>query len=141
MDRRERGIRPEELQRLDWEDVDFDQGVIHIRKRVLKVNNDRNVPLAENCREWLERVPVRTGLVAPESGFRYRFDAVRRAAGFSVRGASGEAWSSDVLRHSYASYWLALHKNRPQLAEDMGNSVVMIKKHYRRLENRMDSEA
>jgi len=26
----------------------------------------------------------------------------------------------DVLRHSYGSYWLVKHKNRAQLAENMG---------------------
>jgi hypothetical protein len=34
-------------------------------------------------------------------------------------------------RHSFGSYWLALHKNRAELVELMGNSVQVIKVHYR----------
>ncbi len=37
------------------------------------------------------------------------------------------------MRHSYGSYWLAAHKQRAVLGEHMGNSVEMIKKHYKRV--------
>jgi hypothetical protein len=57
---------------------------------------------------------------------------VRAAAGFSVRGNKGEPWPADVLRHSYASCWLTIYKNRAELAELMGNSAAIIGKHYRR---------
>jgi hypothetical protein len=50
-----------------------------------------------------------------------------------VRRASGiTPWPVDCLRHSFASYWLAVNKNRAELAEIHGNSVGIIKKHYRR---------
>lgn len=35
-----------------------------------------------------------------------------------------------AMRHSFASYWLAVHKNAPALAEIMGNSVPIIRRHY-----------
>jgi hypothetical protein len=79
--------------------------------------------------------------VAPKAGFRYRFDAVRAAAGYSVRGHDGEEWQSDVLRHSFASYWLAIHKNRAELAEYMGNSAKIIGKHYRRVMAQSEAQA
>lgn len=50
-------------------------------------------------------------------------------------GHDGEArktWPADVLRHSFASYWLAVHQDRARLAEVMGNSVEVIARHYRR---------
>lgn len=34
------------------------------------------------------------------------------------------------MRHSFASYWLAVNKNAPELAEIMGNTVPIIRKHY-----------
>ena len=40
-------------------------------------------------------------------------------------------WPQDVLRHSYGSYWLGKYKQRAVLAEHMGNSLQIIKKHYR----------
>lgn len=38
----------------------------------------------------------------------------------------------DALRHSFASYWLPIHADRPRLAELMGNSPEIIARHYRR---------
>ena len=42
-------------------------------------------------------------------------------------------WPQDVLRHSYGSYWLGKYKQRAVLAEHMGNSLQIIKKHYRQV--------
>jgi hypothetical protein len=43
---------------------------------------------------------------------------------------SSAFWDQDIMRHSFASYWLAVHKNAPALAEIMGNTVPIIRKHY-----------
>jgi integrase len=126
------GIRPEELHKLNWRDVNLTEGFVDIRSNVSKVKEARLVRLSENCKAWLAPCAARVGVVAPKAGFRYRFDAVRAAAGFSVRGNKGEPWPADVLRHSYASCWLAIYKNRAELAELMGNSPAIIGKHYRR---------
>jgi hypothetical protein len=62
--------------------------------------------------------------------------------GFRLHGENedGEIWVEDVLRHSYASYWLAIHKNRAQLAENMGNSLTMFKKHYKQVVKNSDAK-
>ncbi len=65
----------------------------------------------------------------------------RGAAGYSVRGQGGEGWQSDVLRHSFASYWLAIHKKRTELAEHMGNSTKIIGKHYWRVIAQTEAQA
>jgi len=135
------GIRPEELHRLDWKDVNLSEGSAFISADVSKVAEARAVPLSENCKAWLATSSTRTGLIAPKAGFRYRFDMVRSAAGYAVRGQGGEEWQSDVLRHSFASYWLAIHKNRAELAEHMGNSAKIIGKHYRRVMAQTEAQA
>ena len=43
---------------------------------------------------------------------------------------SNECGTKNIMRHSFASYWLATHKNAPELAEIMGNTVPIIRKHY-----------
>jgi hypothetical protein len=74
--------------------------------------------------EWLKPYRKKTGqIVGP--GFRKDWDSVRQSAGI-------ERWPVDVLRHTYGSHWLAVHKNRADLAERMGNSVQIIKRNYRR---------
>jgi integrase len=135
------GIRPEELHKLNWRDVNLAEGFVDIRSTVSKVKEGRHVPLSENCKAWLAPCVGFSGPVAHKEGFRYRFDAVRAAAGFSVRGNKGEPWPADVLRHSYASCWLTIHKNRAELAELMGNSAAIIGKHYRRPVPQAEAEA
>ena len=83
------GIRPEELHRLDWADVSLAESSAFTRADVSKVGEARQVPLSQNCTAWLETVSVRSGAIAPKAGFRYRFDAVWAAAGYSVRGNEG----------------------------------------------------
>lgn len=64
-----------------------------------------------------------------------RLKRFRAACGFKTnrKNPDGPRWDEDVLRHCYASYWLAKHKDRPHLAENMGNSLKMIKDHYKRI--------
>ena len=39
------------------------------------------------------------------------------------QGAAASAWDQDIMRHSFASCWLWMNKNAPELAEIMGNTV------------------
>jgi integrase len=136
------GIRPEELHRLNWRDIDLENNSIYISKSVSKVNDDRNVPITENLRAWLLSIKNRTGVIAPASSFRRRFNTVRPVAGFRTwQSPKGDIWHHDVLRHTYGSCWLAIHQNRPLLAEHMGNSVRIITKHYKRMVSRGQAEA
>jgi integrase len=136
------GIRPEELHRLNWRDIDLENNSIYISKNVSKVNDDRNVPITENLRAWLLSIENRTGVIAPASSFRRRFNTVRPVAGFRTwQSPKGDIWHHDVLRHTYGSCWLAIHQNRPLLAEHMGNSARIITKHYKRMVSRGQAEA
>jgi integrase len=136
------GIRPEELHRLNWRDIDLEHNTIYIGKSVSKVNDDRNVPITENLRAWLLSIEHRTGVIAPASSFRRRFNTIRPVAGFRTwKCPKGDPWHHDVLRHTYGSCWLAIHQNRPLLAEHMGNSVRIITKHYKRMVSRGQADA
>jgi len=48
---------------------------------------------------------------------------------------------ADILRHTFGLSWLAIHKNRPLLAEIMGNSVPVITKDYKRTMSLEQAEA
>lgn len=70
-----------------------------------------------------------------EMTWKRQFDLIRIAAGLipnpkDERPADSRIWDEDIMRHSFASYWLAVHKNAPALAEIMGNTVPIIRKHY-----------
>jgi len=97
------GMRRGELFRLQWEDVDFDRGFIHLRTP--KGGQDQKIPLNQAARELLEAHP-RTGspYVFPGRGGKQRTDInkqvgrIKEAAGLpkSFRALHG-------LRHVYAS--------------------------------------
>jgi integrase len=137
------GLRPNsEAELLEWKDVHFGTGDIHVLNSTSKTKLERFVPMEANLIAWLETCPIREpGPIIGKSHqkFRMAWEEVKRAIGFKVglapeKGwpALAREWPSDITRHTYASYWLAVHKNRAELAERMGNTEAMIKKHYRR---------
>lgn len=136
------GLRPSEAERLTWQDIHFVTGDIHVRRETSKVKEERFVPMEQNLLAWLERCPHRpNGSIIGKSHqiFRQAWEDVRRLTGYRIgkepNGGWAEVtktWPSDVLRHTYGSMWLAVHKSRSELAERMGNSEAVIKQHYRR---------
>jgi len=134
------GIRPEEILKLDWKDINLETGQIYISKLVSKTGDDREVPIFRNAKAWLLTC-VRNGAVCPKSSFNRRLLTLREAVGIQTWRRAGEPWGHDILRHTFGSSWLAIHKNRPMLAEIMGNSVPVITKHYKRTLSVAQAEA
>lgn len=123
------GLRRAEIERLNWNDIDFESGQIEVEAEDEDEGDSeqnktgwRFVKIEPNLREWLLPVRKHRGPVTPDD-FQKQFDQTRKAAGIT-------AWPSNALRHSFASYWLAVFKDINALALQMGNSPAMIKKHY-----------
>jgi integrase len=134
------GIRPEELApplksdaRVEWSDVKWAQGIIRVRAEVSKVGKARNVKIEPALGKWLETYRLKKGPIAP-ANWRKLFRATRTAAKI-------EAWPDDCLRHSFATYWLQVHRDAPALALEMGNSVDIILERYSKvLDDPQDAE-
>ena len=126
------GIRSEEIQRLEWSDVRLDRGMIDVRSETAKTRQRRLVPIQPNLQAWLEPYRGFEGTVCPDRIDNYIRFLTAPEEGYSWRQRSKRAiqWKANGLRHSYGSYRLAIIQNAPQVAEEMGNSVPMIKKHY-----------
>jgi len=123
------GIRPEELAPplkddagVEWSDVKWAQGIIRVRAEVSKVGKPRNVKIEPTLAKWLAPYRHAKGRIAP-SKWREHFRNARTAAGITE-------WPTDCLRHSFASYWLQIHRDAPALALEMGNSVEVILERY-----------
>lgn len=128
------GLRPSECQLLQWEDIHLTERVIHIRPEITKVKESRNVPIEENLGAWLSaHKGERSGFVTIQKNFTNSLRKFRIALGYRSSGGDNDSspYPQDVTRHSYASYWLARYKHREHLAENMGNSLEMIKRHYK----------
>jgi integrase len=124
------GLRPGEAEQLDWGQVDFATKSIEVLGSTSKGRETRHVHMEPTLIKWLRPYAKKSGLVVGPN-FRKNFETVKRACGYDPK-AKATRWVQDILRHSFASYWLPIHKNRNALAEEMGNSVEVIKDHYRK---------
>ncbi len=131
------GLRPGEAQQLKWEQVHFATGQIEVLKSTTKIKETRFVTLEPLLAEWL--LPYRNahGRIAG-TNFTKDWKAVRQAAGYSEE---SRPWPVDVLRHTFGTNWLAVHRDRARLAEEMGNTTSIIKKYYKRAIPRQTAEA
>lgn len=131
------GLRRAEIERLDWSEVDFDDGHVEVtaEKSKSKVAN-RFIPIQPNLREWLLPLRRLRGSVTPEDRFEFRqlFEQARKDAGI-------EEWPDNALRHSFASYHVAHFKDAKGLALEMGHTDSgMLFNHYRALVRPKEAE-
>lgn len=125
-------IRPKELARLSWADIDLTARAVTLRGKVAKMRGRRVVSISDNPAEFLlEHAPKKTPLVC--GNWRKHFDALKLAAGF-------ETWIPDGLRHTGISMHLAQHKDEGQTAQWAGNSPTVIHKHYKGLVKAADAK-
>ncbi|WP_157894988.1 hypothetical protein [Verrucomicrobium sp. GAS474] len=119
--------------RLQWEDFDWKEGVIHIRREVAKgtrkKDNERWVPINDALRAWIPAADrKKAGPVASRTQ-KYIFDDFRALlikANEKLEKKLRE-WPDNGPRHSFASYFLAAYPERgaAELARIMGNSETV----------------
>jgi len=136
------GVRAAELRKLDWGNVDMEQGFIEITAEIAKTSSQRIIPIQDNLRAWLKDYAKKSGPVTPSTNLRKLLDASRRAVGFGKPGSETEEerkarvklkeWPSNAMRHSFGSYRLAQCQDKPRVAMEMGNTPLMIDQHYKR---------
>ncbi|HEY5894055.1 MAG TPA: hypothetical protein VIT91_12565, partial [Chthoniobacterales bacterium] len=67
--------------------------------------------MAENCVEWLRLHP---GCAIAPSGYQRLFATIAKSAGATP-------WPRNAMRHSFASYHLAAHRNETATQAQMGH--------------------
>lgn len=107
------GIRPGEVQRLRWCDIDPKEGVVYIAPQHSKTGGARMVRLRGAALTLLRSDRPDLQPLAPKS-WNKRWAELRRQARL-------QPWQQDTLRHSFASYHLKYFHNIVHLQEDMGH--------------------
>jgi integrase len=120
------GLRPAEIERLTWNEVDFEAGVIEVKASKSKTASRRLVTIQPNLRQWLAPYRTRKGRVCPLN-LRRKSDEDRERAKLRAE------WPQNALRHGFGSYHLAQFNDAAKLALEMGNSPATIFRHYRQL--------
>lgn len=126
------GLRPAELDRLDWKEVRLSEStpVVEVTAAKAKTARRRLVEIAPNAVEFLLAVRKLAGPVRVVN-HRKRWEAVRRLGGYGEPGtetkeeiAAGrvlEEWPADGLRHSFASYHIAHFQDAGRTAMALGH--------------------
>jgi integrase len=120
------GLRPEELTRLSWDEIDLEANLIEVKARKSKTARRRHIKIQPNLVKWLMGHAKATGQVAP-TNLRKEIKIARERAGISD-------WPNNALRHGFASYHLAKFRDAAALALEMGHTDSdMLFAHYRQL--------
>jgi integrase len=128
------GLRTAELERLDWREIDLTHRTIEVTAQKAKTRARRIVDISDNLASWLASHTKASGPVAPLT-YSKAFTRARKAAGI-------DPWPHNALRHSFASYHLAHHRNAHATALQLGHhSTSQLFASYRELVKPKDATA
>ena len=127
------GIRPRELERLDWDAVNLQDKHVTISGSHAKLRSRRLVELSDNCVAWLLPHALEKTPIAPPN-LRNHLKAIREASGLTD-------WPQDVLRHTCLTMKLASGCTEAETASFAGNSPTTLHTYYRGLANKKTAEA
>jgi integrase len=124
------GLRPTEVQQLEWSSIDFEDKLIRVTPQMAKKRRQRLVDMSDNLIAWLQPYRQTEGSVHYS---RQQFEQIRRLS--RVR------WVADIMRHTFASYQLAKCENTAKTCLQMGHrDPDVLFNHYRGLVKRQDAE-
>lgn len=119
------GIRPREVRRLEWRDIDLSENVITVRSQCSKTGGVRQVEICPALKNWLIHSRNQNTLYFDENlqneqkicpdNFNRKWKTIRDTSGFKG------VWVQDVLRHTYASHHAKRFRDLPRLQLNMGH--------------------
>lgn len=129
------GLRPQEIcpnpefgkRGLAWENIIWERGVVEVPAVVSKVRRKRFAPLTDAAKAFLLPLRKTSGPISALSRAEFSLGAWAKKA--------GAKWKQDALRHSFASYRLALIPDIAALALELGNTPAIIHDHYLNLQH------
>ena len=130
------GLRSAEINRLDWSNVKLAERRIIVGAAVAKKRSRRVVEMSDTLAAWLIICAKVKGPVVPLDSNRTLYARLAKLA--TAAGLKG--WPDNGLRHSCATYSLALTGDAVRVAYQLGNSADMIHRHYKALVTKADAE-
>ena len=130
------GLRPYEAMRMTWANVILDtaEPVLRVQASTSKVGLRRVVELNAHATAWLRHAKA-LGSELPMA------KQPKRRVQRRLREILGiDEWTQDITRHSAASYLMAIERNGPMVAEQLGHTVKVMNRHYRAVVTREEAE-
>ena len=111
------GIRPHEVARLTWAQVDLQARAIYILPRHSKTGGARRVTIHRPLQRILKsHKRAENEKICPRNWLRH-WRELRRASGWG----GGRKWPQDALRHTFASYHLSHFRSYADLQVEIGH--------------------
>ena len=111
------GIRPHEVARLTWDQVDLRERAIYILPRHSKTGGARRVTIHKPLMRILRtHKRAENEKICPADWLRH-WRELRRAAGWG----GDKPWPQDALRHTFASYHLSHFRSYAELQVEIGH--------------------
>lgn len=120
------GLRPEEATRIKKKDVNINEGWVRVEtgktsRRVVYPRPEALVALKRHPGKPISKSTMK------------RIERELREV------LKWEAWPKDITRHTAASNWLAVVRSAGEVAESLGNSERVLKRHYKALVTKADA--
>ena len=112
------GIRPREVRRLTWRDIDTEEKTITVRSQCSKTGGVRQVEIPPVLNRLLITHKSQNSSHICPTDWQRRWRKIRDNSGFRGR------WVQDVLRHTYASYHAKCFRDLPRLQLNMGHRDI-----------------
>jgi hypothetical protein len=124
------GLRPFEAYHAYWSGVKWETSEFRVEAEWSKTRLSRVLPIQSSAMEWLRvayDLRKRAERILPNHNtYTHRFVAWRE----TNHDMAFWRGKQDILRHSYGTHRMAILRNAHQVAEEMGNSVAIVRRHY-----------
>ena len=124
------GLRHAEITRLDWQDIDLDEGFIEVKASNAKTETRRFVPLKPNLKAFLLPLAKQSGKVITLVNTTKQLLKAAVDTGDAAKEIESLAWKHNALRHTYISARVAECSDVPRVADEAGNSPAVIRTNY-----------
>ncbi len=124
------GLRHEEIKRLEWQDIDLDEGFITVKAANSKTGTRRAVPMKKNLKAFLKPLAKKSGKVVTLKNTTKQLLLTADNTGNEAQEIERLEWKRNALRHTYISARLAECGDEARVAYEAGNSPQVIRSNY-----------
>jgi integrase len=124
------GLRHAEITRLEWQDIDLEDGFIEVKAEHAKTDTRRIVPLKPNLKSFLLPLAKKSGKVVSIANTTKMLLQAAADTSDAAKEIKPLAWKHNALRHTYISARVAECGDVPRVADEAGNSPQVIRTNY-----------
>jgi integrase len=124
------GLRHAEIARLEWRDIDLEDGFIEVKAENAKTDTRRIVPLKANLKAFLKPLAKKNGKVVSLVNTTKHLLKTATDTADAKNEIEAMEWKHNALRHTYISARVAESGDVPRVADEAGNSPQVIRTNY-----------